>query len=153
MADHRTDPPRIAVADPVSLVRQYVKRDANGERLQADPWFQQVVTWSEEPGYDSYTVIRSYSVEPPPTIQGSPAEILVRYDVIGWVQWQDGEQVFLDQEMSQAITFVVVRDDNGWRIDEPQFGQRVLAEVAAASQALSAEDTAHIRELASKPPT
>jgi hypothetical protein len=151
MAEHRTDPPHAAVVDPVGLVKEYVKRDANGERLQAEPWFQQVVTWPEEPGYDSYTVIRSYSVERP-TIQGSPAKILVRYDVIGWVQWQDGEQVFLDQEMSQAITFVVVRDDNGWRIDGPQFGQRVLAEIAAACQALSAEDTAHIRELASKAP-
>ena len=138
--------------DPLGLVREYVKRDAAGERLRPSAWFQQVVTWPDEPGYDSYTVIRGYEVERPKAIAGSPARIMVRYDVIGWVVWRDSELIFLDQPKDERREFVVIRDDAGWRIDEPQMGQRVLAEVAAATGALSAEDAARIRELAAQPP-
>lgn len=151
--EDRAGRPAAAVVDPVGLVRQYVKRDADGERLGPNPWFQEVVTWPLEPAYDSYTVIRSYAVEPPPRIEGSPARIPVRYDVIGWVVPEAGRASFLEQEREEIHEFVVLRTDNGWRIDEPQIDQHVLAAVAAASKALTPEDAARIQELAAAAPT
>lgn len=146
----RAGRPDAAVIDPVGLVRQYVKRDANGERLGPNPWFQEVVTWPQDPAYDSYSVIRAYAVEPPPTIPGSPARIPVRYDVIGWIVAEGRRTTFLEQEKEEVFEFVVLRTDDGWRIDEPQIDQHVLAEIAAASKALSPEDAARIREVAAQ---
>lgn len=138
----------LTAADPVSLVRSYVKRDGNGERLGPNPWFDGVVTWPQEPGYDSHTVIRTYEVQPPPTIAGSPAKIPVRYDVIGWIT----SSGFISQEKLEKFIFVVVLTDDGWRIQAPQIDQHILAEVALKIGFLSAEDAARIRELAAAAP-
>lgn len=138
--------------DPVGLVRQYVKRDANGERLQSNPWFQDATTWPDEPAYDSFSVIRSYTVVPPATIAGSPAKITVRYDRIGWAIPEVGQLRFIAQWLPQVVVFVVVRTDEGWRIESPQIAQRVLAEVAAATGFFTAEDAARMRALAAEAP-
>lgn len=143
--------PLAAAIDPLGLVRQYVKRDANGERLQSNPWFQDAVTWPDEPAYDSFAVIRSYTV-PPTTIAGSPAKITVRYDRIGWAVPEVGQLRFIAQWLPQDVVFVVLQTDAGWRIDGPQISQRVLAEVAAATGFFSAEDAARIRALAAEAP-
>jgi hypothetical protein len=140
---------RPAAIDPVGIVRQYVKRDADGERLGPNPWFESIVTWPQDPGYDSHTVIRSYKVEPPKSIAGSPARILVRYDVLGWIV----STGFIPQDKQEAFEFVVVRtDDKGWLIDAPQIDQHILPEVAAAVKFLAPEESARIRELATRVP-
>ena len=141
-----------AAIDPLGLVREYVRRDAAGERLRGEPWFQDVVTWPMEPAYDSFSVIRSYTVVPPKSIAGSPASITVRYDRIGWAFPEVGRLRFVAQWLPQAVVFVVVRTEEGWRIDAPQFSQKVLAEVAAATGAFSDEDTARIRSLGAEAP-
>jgi hypothetical protein len=141
-----------ATIDPVGLVRQYVKRDGAGERLGPAPWFEEVVTWPQDPAYDSATVIRQYTVQPPPTIHGSPAKIEVRYEVIGWIVPGKEHLGFIPGDKIEVFTFVVVRDDVGWRIQEPQIDQHVLAEVAAARK-LTPEDAALIRQLAAEPPS
>jgi hypothetical protein len=138
--------------DPLSLVREYVKRDAAGERLTESPWFQAVVSWPFEPGYDSYTVIRAYTVEKPAHIAGSPARITVRYDVVGWMVHDGQQMAFLEQELEEALEFVVERTEAGWRIAAPQMGQRVLAEIVAADSDLPPEDAARLREMAAPAP-
>ena len=145
-------PESTTVIDPLGLVRQYVKRDAEGERLRGEPWFQDVVTWPMEPAYDSFSVIRSYTVVPPKTIAGSPARIIVRYDRIGWAYPVVGNLRFVAQWLPQAVEFVVVRTEGDWRIDAPQFSQRVLAEAAVATGAFSQEDAERIRALAAEAP-
>jgi hypothetical protein len=136
------------VVDPVGLVRQYVKRDANGERMEPNPWFDSVVTWPQDPGYDSHTVIRAFTVVPPANIAGSPAKIVVRYDVIGWVVASG----FIPEEKIEGFVFEVALTDEGWRIQAPQIDQHILPEVAAAIAFLTPEDATHIRELAAQPP-
>ena len=137
--------------DPMGLVREYVKRDANGERMEPTPWFAGAVTWEIEPAYESYTVIRGYTVEKPTTVQGSPFRITVRYDVIGWIAPLDADYVFMEQPGIERFEFVVTKGDQGWRIDEPQIDQHVLAEIVAGRPTRSAEDAARIRELAAQP--
>jgi hypothetical protein len=137
-----------AVVDPVGLVRQYVKRDANGERMEPNPWFQGSVTWPDEPGYDSHTVIRAFTVVPPKNIAGSSAKIAVRYDVMGWIVASG----FIPQEKVEAFEFEVAQTAEGWRIQAPQIDQHILPEIAAAVSILAPEDAARIRELAAQPP-
>ena len=144
----KIEPLARAVVDPVGLVRQYVKRDANGERMETNPWFQGAVTWPDDPGYDSHTVIRAFTVVPPKTVAGSPARIKVSYDVIGWVVASG----FIPQEKVEAFEFEVALTDEGWRIQAPQIDQHILPEIAAAISFLAPEDAAHIRELAAQPP-
>jgi hypothetical protein len=138
--------------DPVGLVREYVKRDADGERLGPSTWFADAVTWPVEQGYESYTVIRGHTVEKPKAIHGSPARIAVRYDVLGWIAPMGAEWVFMEQVGEEVFEFVVLRTETGWRIDAPQIDQHVLAEVAAARPSRTAEDAARIRELAAQAP-
>jgi len=48
---------------PESLVTEFVKRDAAGERLRESPWFDSVVTEADqEGGYDSFTAIKRFQV-------------------------------------------------------------------------------------------
>jgi hypothetical protein len=148
----RTVPSDASAIDPVGLVREYVKRDANGERLGPNPWFFQAVTWEVEPAYDSYTVIRGYTVEKPKAIHGSPARITVRYDVLGWITPVGAEWIFMEQTGEEVFEFVVVQTDQGWRIDDPTIDQHVLAEIAAARPGRSSEDADRIRELATQAP-
>ncbi len=148
----RTGPPNASVLDPLGLVREYVKRDANGERLGPNTWFFGAVTWPVEQGYESYTVIRGYTVEKPATISGSPAKITVRYDVLGWIVPTGAEWTFMEQVGEEVFEFVVVQTDAGWRIDAPQIDQHVLAEVVAARPARTPADAARIRELAAQAP-
>jgi hypothetical protein len=109
-----------------------------------------MVTWPQDPAYDSMTVIRRYAVEPPPTIHGSPAKITVRYEVIGWIVPGKEHSGFIPGDKIEVFTFVVVLGDEGWRIDQPQIDQHVLAEVAAARESITPEDAALIRELAAE---
>ena len=138
--------------DPISLVRQYVKRDGDGERLFSESWFQDVVTWPHEPGYDSFTVVRKYTVERPRDIQGSPAKVPVRYECIGWVVPAQDHPVFIEGDRIEVFTYVAVRGEGGWKIDAPQIDQHILAEVAASRENMTPEDAARIRELASESP-
>jgi hypothetical protein len=146
----RTGRPDTSAIDPVGLVREYVKRDANGERLGPNPWFFEVVTWEVESAYESYTVIRGYTVEKPATIHGSPARITVRYDVLGWIAPVGADWIFMEQTGQEVFEFVVVRTEEGWRIDAPQIDQHVLAELVAARPNRIPEDAARIRELAAQ---
>ena len=136
--------------DPLGLVREYVKRDAAGERLGSNSWFFDAVTWEIEPGYESYTVIRGYTVDRPKAIEGSPARITVRYDVIGWIAPVGAEWVFMEQVGEEVFEFKVLRTDTGWRIDAPQIDQHVLAEVAASRPSRAPEDAARMRQLAAE---
>jgi hypothetical protein len=52
----------------------------------------------------------------------------------------------------EVFQFVVVRTDEGWRIQSPQIDQHVLAEVDAASEDLAPEDRARIQKLATEFP-
>jgi hypothetical protein len=138
-----------SLIDPLGLVREYVRRDAGGERMGPSPWFGSVVVWPDDPGYDSHTVIRKYEVERPATMGGSPVKIMVRYEVIGWIM----SSGFLPQEKNEEFEFVVIRTEEGvWLIQSPQIEQHILPDPAAGVRHLSAEDAARIRELATAPP-
>ncbi len=139
--------------EPVRLVREYVTRDANGERLTTNPWFLNVVTWEDEPGYDRYTVIRGYTVRPL-RADSSTGRVEVRYDRLGYVQTTGRTTVaFEAAEGPELRVFTVALTDNGWRIVAPQIDQHVLVEPALRHSPFSPEDRRLVEERASLSPS
>jgi hypothetical protein len=129
---------------------QYVKRDGAGERLGPAPWFEEVVTWPRT-AYDS---ARSSGSTRSTAAHHSRVTGEDRGSLRGDRLDRAGKEHlgFIPGDKIEVFTFVVVRDDVGWRIQEPQIDQHVLAEVTAARK-LTPEDAALIRQLAAEPPS
>jgi len=96
-------------------------------------WFDSVVGWREEPGYDTYTVIAGYQTFPSQVV-GDTASVKVQFNVLGWVKTGT---YFTATPTVQSVTFVLVRRPNGWVITSPQMNQHVLAQVALRDSSLS----------------
>lgn len=119
-----------AIMPAVRLVAEYVRRDAEGERLTTDPWLDSAIVEPErEPGYDSFTVIESCSAR---FLRATAraAAVEVRYHVIGRsraVQLSSGTIGFRipPADTVETATFKVVLTKIGWRIAGPQIEQHV----------------------------
>ncbi|MGH7645492.1 MAG: hypothetical protein ACREMR_07885 [Gemmatimonadales bacterium] len=135
-------------AEPIRLVREYVTRDANGERLTTNPWFLNVVIWEDEPGYDRYTLIKGYEVRSI-RADSSTARVEVGYERLGYVQTTGRNTVaFQSAQGLEVRVFTVALTDNGWRIVAPQLDQHVLVEPALRHSPFTAEDRTRLQQLA-----
>ena len=134
-------------ADPVRLVREYVERDARGDRLETNAWFDSVVTWPQDPGYDSYAVITRFGL----SVLGEARDttrVEVQYDVAGIMKaGGPADTRFAPRQRTEVDTFVVERAPDGWRISSPQIHQHVLAAAALQRSALGKEDRDRLTEL------
>ncbi len=125
----------------LSLVREYVQRDSRGERLGPSPWFTTVVTWPDDPGYDSYTAITGFELTPHSTGLNDSAQVRVTYHTAGWILAGDSTQVrFMPHDSLETQIFSVIRAGGLWRIASPQIGQHVLVEAALTASSLGSED-------------
>lgn len=125
---------------PLALVREYVDRDARGERLRSAPWFLSVVGWPEEPAFDSYTVIATYQVgQLAPS--GDSAIVPVTYQRLGWIETTGRHAVrFVIGETIERYDFRLGVREGRWLIGEPRLEPHVLADTALAKAPLSASD-------------
>jgi hypothetical protein len=131
----------------IQLVKEYVERDAKGERLQTNPWFLDVVAWPDEPGYDSYTVISGY-VATPLSADSSTARVRVDYRRAGYVRTTGARSVEFEQSIAtESHVFTVALSDNGWRITAPQIEQHVLVETALSLSPLNEGDKDRLSKL------
>lgn len=118
-------------ADPEALVVEFLRRDAEGQFLQTDDWFNGATTCpGHEPGPDGYTVIRSYTSS---IVRRTTDEITVAVtsDVMGWT----GHGGFTARPSIHVDTVMAVRTPFGWRIDDRErsaLRQLVLESTAAA---------------------
>ena len=137
-----------APADPVQLVREYVNRDARGERLKSNPWFMNVVAWPEEPGYDTYTIITAFEVKPLHT-DSSTARVEVTYRRAGFLETVGRSTAkFVRNAAAEERVFTVALTDNGWRITAPQMDQHVLASAVPDWTPLTESDRGTLKTLA-----
>ena len=112
-------------ATPEKVVEEYVRKDAEGARLSGDK-FQEIkdlFMW-EEGGSDGCTVITEYDIK---TLSVGPAEasVLVTYQELGntsVLNWIPGKRKW-------AVTFILKKDGNRWRIAEPEISPHVLLDV------------------------
>jgi hypothetical protein len=101
----------------IRLVREYVERDSRGERLEGPaPWFHSVVTWPDDPGYDSYTVITGFEITPGAT-SSDTAHVRVQYHTVGWLTAGDSLQPrFTPRDTLEVQDFVLLRSGQKWAI-------------------------------------
>jgi hypothetical protein len=140
-------PPPAAAPSPsdtspaLRLVGEYVRRDAAGERLQNSTWFNGVLTEiDEDPGYDSFTAIRSYQILPGDS-NGDTTRVSVRYAVVGSMQQiSDGERTtgikVVPHDTTEVVVFPVVHTAKGLKIVSPQIDQHVSAAAILANTSL-----------------
>jgi hypothetical protein len=143
--------PAVTLSDttPVRLVREYVTRDADGQRIRANPWFFNVVIWPEDPGWDSYAVIRNSGVDPI-RADSSTARVSVTYEVVGHVETTGRTTArFVPDSSTERFVFTVALTDNGWRIVAPQIDPHLLPGAALSYSPLSQVDRGKLRALLS----
>jgi hypothetical protein len=123
------------------LVSEYVHRDAAGERLRSTPWFDTVIVRAdEEPGYDSFTAIRSYALSPADP-HGDTTGVLVKYSIIGLVEQKiEGDStagmLIVPRDTTEVVFYPVVQTARGWKIVSPQVDPRVLPSAILTSTSL-----------------
>lgn len=112
---------------PASVVAAYVEADGEGLALEGDTSSEvlKYAIWKETPGWDSYTVIKSYDiVEVGRT--GDKASVQITYHVVGEVSGPE----FTAKTATEKVTFGVVKKNGKWKIAGPQIGPHVTIESA-----------------------
>ena len=116
----------VAHPDPDTLVAEFLRRDAEGEFLQASDWLDGAHACPDhEGGPDAYVVIRDYA---PRELRRLPdtLEVLVTSHVLGTADYRG----FVPDTATSADTVRAVRTPYGWRIASLGLRLRVLEEAA-----------------------
>ncbi len=117
---------------PLQLVTEYVKRDAKGDFLKTNDWWNSAVACPEcMGGPDTFTVISEYKVK-----QLSPLKFLVGYSVEGEISGTAVGNSFTPSKTTKKIEFTVVKTKWGNKLDSKAF-QMVSANVVANSYGAS----------------
>jgi hypothetical protein len=115
-----------AHSDGEALVREFLVRDARGDFMSADEWFNLATDCvGHEPGPDSHALIAGYQVE-----IGRPNDTtllaIVSERSIGWVSYGEHGDPHLSIEPAKLVdTLRVRRTKFGWRVQGPALRQHV----------------------------
>jgi hypothetical protein len=117
---------------PASVVAAYVEADGEGLALDGEtaPALLKYVVWTETPGWDSYTVIKSYDIGEVgysgDKASAVKASVQIIYHVVGEVSGPE----FTAKTADEEVTFEVVKKNGKWKISEPQIGPHLTIEGA-----------------------
>lgn len=112
--------------DPGNLIREYVRRDAEGEFLNSNTFWLSA-TECAGGGADVAQVMTSYAIDSL-GIRGDTARFAVQYHFLG--DLLQGPTGFAPKVRTETDTFVVIHRPYGWRI-VGQHGMPILARDAA----------------------
>lgn len=130
--------------DAMALVREYVRRDFNGEFTSASQWFNGALLCpGHVPGWDVATIVASYSIGVARPGKGA-LSIPVTYRILGttWFDSQIAEDV-----RRETVTFVLEKTPFGWRIVEPQQNQHVSPQTLLNAPEFSKEGRRRLQRL------
>lgn len=104
---------------PASVVQEYCRLDFGGARLSSqNPNLDKIfalVTWPDEPGWDSAVVVKKYTVVR--TVPGHlTSSVTVRYSVLGEM---NGVEVVASPKHREFVTFVLSKTGKPWKIKRP----------------------------------
>ena len=138
----------IAHPDPSVLLREFLERDASGEFLQGDQWFDGA---TECPGHegapDAFELIAGYDVTQM-VVLGPSASATVRYHALGRVVASGG---FTEEARTLTQAFTMHETRYGWRLAGHALNQRVLVTAPKVAGYLKPEELARAAALAAKP--
>lgn len=145
--------------DVKELVHNFVRKDAEGLFLQADPWFESAVDCpGHEPAPDSYSVIKGYDIKPVDSTDKS-AKFDVTYQVVGAMAYKmDTEQKYVIEfepaKKPGAVkrTMEAVNTPYGWRLTGEMMNPHVLATALLKRDDLSPKSRAALAKFIPPPP-
>jgi hypothetical protein len=123
---------------PASVVAAYIEADGEGLALEGETSSAvlKYATWTETPGWDSFTVIKSYDIGEVGTT-GSKGSVQIIYHVVGQISGPE----FTAKTADKEVTFEVVKKNGKWKIAGPQIGPHLTIESAIKTlEAGSAKD-------------
>ena len=135
--------------DAAQLVMEYVKRDSLGGRLDAQDWFDHVVTWEEEPAWDGCVVIDRYDIgDPQSKADDGTITIDVGFHRVGWINFEEnGSWTFAPGADREDHPFIVLSKKGTPLIFSPQMAPHVLGQVVLKRHELTRESAAKLGEL------
>ena len=130
--------------DPVALLREFAGRDAQGQFLKTDPWFDKAVDCpGHEPGPDAFAVIKTYDIAFD-TISGDTVRARITYRPLGWLE--GGARFSADTTVEVRI-LKAAEGPFGWRIASPALDQHVLVDAVLGFPWLSDSISRRLRAL------
>lgn len=102
---------------PAGVVAAYLNEDAAGSGWSSEtfPRLIRYAVWPDAPGWDTVTVIKSFSILDT-AVSGHKAKVKVVYSVLG----QLGNDTFKKAISSEAVTYSLSLANGKWTIEEPQ---------------------------------
>ena len=123
----------VAHPDPRELADEFLRRDATGQFLGSNPWFEGATDCpGHEAGPDTYTMVAGY-VTTPLTTTDSVVRFVVTYRALGEVHADATDSSVFDENARTVVDTLTVRHTTyGWRVRSPALWLRVLADSAFA---------------------
>ena len=113
--------------DPADLVREYNRRDHNGEFLRTNAWIDTVYDCPGHlPGPDEFRVVRDGDVVSSIS-NDSIVRVLVTSHLLGMMRQDSAGPTFESLPATVTDTFEVILTPYGWRIRSPQLPDNVSA--------------------------
>jgi hypothetical protein len=118
------------IGSPVAVVENYCNLHNQGLGLSGETSAKiaELVLWPEEPGWDTFLVISSYSITGD-KVRGETASVNVRYEILGAIEgtrWVPVSPGLLGQLKENAVVqFTLKKTFSGWKIAEPMSYPRV----------------------------
>ncbi len=105
--------------DPVSLIKEYIKRDTSGMNLKNTEWLNTAFLKPFSiPGWDSFKIIRYVELQKTEIRNDTAVCKVFCHNASALLQ--DLHSFYIKPDSSIEIcNFIIVRTDYGWRIDKP----------------------------------
>jgi hypothetical protein len=145
--------PQAAHLDPDRLAGEFVARDAAGDFLESNTWFDRATTCpGHEPGPDEHGVVAGYRMRRVAQTD-TLSQYIVSYAGLGMMHYEQrrGDSsyhaVWTPEIQEFAETLAIVRTPYGWRVRSPALWQHVLADTVFRREAGKFEpaDLQHMR--------
>ena len=138
--------------NPDSLIVEFLRRDMHGQFLQSEKWLDSATTCPGHlPGPDFFTLVADvHLVASSRTLD--TAQYLAVYRRLGWTgEDSTGSQLTVrPSPKADTLHFRLVRTGFGWRVDDPEMPQYVLA--AAVRDRFPPVEQARLDSLSRLPP-
>lgn len=138
---------RLDPEDGAELIDEYLLRDSRGDRLRASDWFDEHVRWSEEPGWDEYSVLDSQTIERV-SADSQTVRCLAIQRTLGSVSSTDTLFItFREGPSVDTIMFEATATESGWRLASPRYNPHLSLRSASADPSLGESSRMRLQEL------
>jgi len=113
------------VSNPITIVKEYLEKDAKGEFLRKNDWIDSNMVHPERiPGWDISTLIKSYKIIKI-EVEDKTSFVNIEYDKIADIL-QNSEGFYLEPNQKiEKVTFELHKTGKHWKIAKPIQNQHI----------------------------